>query len=306
MVLLWPTAQGKQKEIDDLLRRNGDIVYFKEVYLNNNGAHSITALAYKREPWVGNAGDSFAGASGKALNCFSENGPLRVYLFEPHCDLVELKEQIRAIFMRGKHSVHINDTHAETIELTKALFNENSVQLLNFGVHAEFSWFNRLFEHYTKWLKERGFDQDKFCIDGSGVLAAFGIRDVRDLDFLYSGDSLPNSGYNEIDCHNLECQHKDLEIHEIVNNPKNHFYFKEYKFVSIDLILAMKKIRNEIKDQQDVEKIEALKKGALYVEPLYKKVRRVTSLPFIKARIKLSLLKIRYYITRMKHLLIND
>lgn len=301
MVVIWPTAEGSQRQLEDVLRQYGDIVYFKEIFLSESGAHSFTATAYRRERWIGSQKDGFSGATNKANWCFENKGPLRVFLFESNKDLVKMKDEIREIFGVGKHSIHINDTHEETMELAQTLFNANSVVLLNAMVHRKLSWFSRLFTHYRLWLEKHKFNSEDFCIDGSGTLAAFGIRDVRDLDFLYSGKGSPETGFKEIDCHNNENQHENLSPDEIVNNPDNYFYYEGCKFVSIELIKALKQKRNEVKDQHDVKSIQAILRGQKVKEPFVSKLNKILSSQYIKSKIKLSLLKLRYYYTRLKN-----
>lgn len=299
-VIIWPTAKGQQDKLEQILKKYGDIVYFKEVYLNKTGAHNFTAIAYKREPWVGSQVSGYPGAINKANWCFENSGPLRVFLFESTQDLIAMKDEIRDIFKVGKHSIHINDTHEETIEITQTLFNDNSITFLNSMVHRQFNWFNRLFTHYQTWISENNYNPKQFCIDGSGTLASFGIRDVRDLDFLYSGSDVPKTGFKEIDCHNSQQQHENLTADDIIFNPENYFYYSGHKFVSIKLIKALKQKRNEVKDQHDVIAINAILSGKKVNEPFLAKCKKVLSIPFVKAKIKLVLLKLRYYLTLIK------
>lgn len=301
MVILWPTAVGQQKDVEKVLQKYGDIVYFKDVHLNKTGAHSLVSLAYRREHWVGSIKDGYSGANSKANWCFSEKGPLRVFLFESNNDLIEMKDEIRNIFKVGKHSIHINDTHQETLELSQYLFNKNSVILLNSMIHRQLNWFNRLFKDYQSWLSSKHHNYSDFCIDGSGTLAAFGARDVRDLDFLFSGDKLPSTGFKEIDCHNLEHLHKGLSPDQIIHDPRNHFFFAGAKFVGIGLLRSLKALRNEEKDKHDIKLIDSLLSGVKFKTPLKYKVKRMLSIQYMKSKIKLVALKIRYNLVKYKN-----
>ncbi len=302
LVILWPASEGRQSEVEDVLREYGDIVYFKEVHLNQSGAHNLVRIAYKGEPWLGTVKDGYAGVANKARWCFSKKGSLRIFLFESTKDLIEMKDKIRKIFNVDKHSIHINDTHEETIELTEYLFNENGVTLLNGMVCRDLGWFERLFSHYQNWLQINRLDKMDFCIDGSGVLAVFGIRDVRDLDFLYSGDGrAPNTSFKEIDCHNDEHQHEGLVPDEIIYDPRNHFYYSGFKFVSINLIRELKVRRDEVKDRDDVRSIDGVLSGNPVQIPWKSKVKRIFTPFYIKAKIKLIALKLRYHFVRLKN-----
>ena len=63
--------------------------------------------------------------------------------------------------------------------------------------------FHKYLFELKSWITLNGIDPEKICIDGSGVMSAFGLRECRDLDFLFLGDeSLLKSLPNKISCHN--------------------------------------------------------------------------------------------------------
>jgi hypothetical protein len=53
--------------------------------------------------------------------------------------------------------------------------------------------------------------------------------------------------------------HYKLTLDDIVNNPRYHLYYNGFKYVTLDVIKNMKKLRNEPKDRIDVKLIESLK-----------------------------------------------
>jgi hypothetical protein len=301
VVIIWPTASGREGDVEDLLRQRGNIVYYKEIFLTEIGAHNLVSLAYRQEPWVGTLSNGYVGAESKARSCFNGDGPLRVFLFESDSDLVDMKEEIRNLFGVGKHSIHINDTHEETQMLTEWLFNENSLQLLNAMVNRPLSWFNRLFSDYKSWLKKASYDKSDFCIDGSGSLAALGLRDVRDLDFLFGAKGKPPvTGFKELDCHNNEHQHKGISLEDIVYDPRNHLFFDGLKFVSLELLKKMKLNRSEEKDKYDVAMMKKVLSGQSIKLSVKQRVKRIMSYSFIKSKIKLQALKARYILMKIK------
>jgi hypothetical protein len=302
VVVVWPSAVGYQAQILAILNKYGSLVYHKNVYLNSQGAHGLVRLAYKREKWVGSLKDSYTGAKNKANMCFLKEGPVRVFLIESNVCLIDMKDEIRDLFKIGKHSVHINDTHHETTELAQVLFNENSIELINNMILNHLSWFERLFGDYRSWLMSQEYNIEKFCIDGSGTLAAFGIRDVRDLDFLYSGNEVPSTGSKEIDCHNTTHMHKDLKVDDIIHDPRNYFYHLGLKFVCIRLLRGMKGVRNEDKDRHDIKLIDSLFSGFGIEIPLKDRIKRLFSIQVYISKIKLIALKIRYRIYKINNL----
>ena len=300
LVFIWPSANGQQELLEATLRKYADIVYYKEIVFNNRGAHNITAMAYQNEPWVGNPDNGYAGATSKAKLCFEGGSTLRLFLIESTADLIKMKEEIRDIFKIEKHSIHINDTYQETIELAPYLFNLNSLNMLNTMVHKNFSWFNQLFEHYCSWVDCNQYERELFCIDGSGSLAAFGIRDVRDIDYFFAGENPPETGFKEIDCHNTDIGYDSLCAYDIIHHPDKHFYFKGFKFVALSLLKGKKVKRNETKDIEDVKAINAILSGHVVQESLRSKLKKMLSVQFVKSRIKLLLLKARYYLTKYR------
>lgn len=93
---------------------------------------------------------------------------------------------------------------------------------------------------------------DNEVITGSTVLSLYGLRDCKDIDLIY---------YNNppVDSHNqyLETHYK-LTLDNIINNPLYHLYYQGFKYVSLDVIANMKRVRNEPKDVVDVQLIEKM------------------------------------------------
>ncbi len=300
VVILWPSAKGRVEEVESILRGYGDVVYRKSVSFSDVGQHNITRLAYKNEEWLGSYRDDFLGAKNKADWCFSEDGPAIIYLIDSVGDLVEMKEKIRELFGVGKHSVHINDTYSESLELSECLFNKNSLNVLNCGRFVEFKWFDKLFLHYRSWIEKNGYDKESFCIDGSGSLAVVGVRDVRDLDYLCFSHEVRCTGYKEIDCHNSGFSHKKVSIDDVVFDSENYFYHDGLKFVSLELVRSLKILRGEVKDKEDVANLDTLLSGAKIKADYRELFIKFFSITYIKARIKLVALKLRYHLYRLR------
>lgn len=297
-VLIWPSAQGREKELTDIFSSYGKIVYRKDVFLNGMGPVQLVRNVYRSETWVGSSKDGYAGARFKAGQCFNGTGPLRVVLLESNKDMVEMKEEIRHLFKMGKHSVHINDTKREAEELCGALLNDNSIQWLNSSILREFRWFSRLFLHYKTWIIENSLAESDFCVDGSGTLAAYGIREVRDLDFLSYSATPPATNFAEIGCHNDEMDYHTQSKDEIIFDPRNHFFVQRQKFSAIDVVASMKRNRAEQKDLADIDSIEQLKLGQFRQVPIKARVRMLLHSGFWKGRAKFFLLKCRYFYTK--------
>src|SRR5207244_3796243 len=113
-----------------------------------------------------------------ANGCFPNLGPVRVVAFETD-DLENVrraKTAIRDLYKVENHSTHINDTHTETLRLARIFFNDNSIHFLNVGRPRYFPRFHKHFELYRQMLINDGHEGEHFCVDGSAVMALYGLR----------------------------------------------------------------------------------------------------------------------------------
>ena len=259
IVTLFPSAFGHESSVERILKRFSTIVYDKDLNINNNGPFNYIRMLYDGEPWLSGWHDMFMGAQIKARACFKFNQRTKVYLVETDNaeGLIEAKRLIRQLYNIGKDSVHINDTHEETLRIAKSVFNDNSIHFMNKSSPRYLSNFEKYFSDYSNWLKEKDLDGDHFCIDASAVLSSYGLRDCRDLDFLYLGDFI-ETGTEEFSCHNHETKFYPVDKDEVIVNPDNHFYYKGLKFASPRVIKSMKQIRCEQKDLLDIQMLNSV------------------------------------------------
>lgn len=264
IITVFPSAQAHDSELAALISKECKLIYSTKLNLPPLAAFNFIRYAYDEDksrgnPWLGNFNDKWSGASSKTRHCFSQPGPTRLYWFEEESpeQSVRLKEEIRDIFKIGKHSVHINDTYSETLSMSGYLLNENSHHFLSTAQPQPIQKFDHFFEKFRLWIKTSNLDPEDFCVDSSAVLAAYGLRDCRDLDFLYYGDSV-DTGMIDVSCHNEEMKYYQHTKNDIIFNPQNHFYYKGVKFASLNVVRAMKKFRNEEKDKIDVKLMDVL------------------------------------------------
>lgn len=254
IVCVFPVALGKKEELESILLDYGHICNEKEIFFRKYGPQNLARQLYKGESWVGDAKDGYPGTISHAKNRFTANKPVRVYVFE--CDdlfkVKEVKSRIRSLFPLENNSIHINDSHEETVRLAEQFFNARSIFFLNNSNYAPNEKFINYFEHFKKEIAEKGYDKNDFCIDGSAVMAAFGIRDANDLDFLYCGRQDPAFEHPMISCHNLELIYHQEYLDELIYNPNNFFYYDGIKFLTLENLSRMKKNRNEEKDIKDL------------------------------------------------------
>ncbi len=260
------------KQVEDILNKYGFIYYKKEVYLNYNGYVNIKKLSYGsdmwgKESWIGTSKNKYSGAQKHAQKSFGNGkNPLRAYVFV--CDnldnVLKAKAEIRELFKIGNESIHINDTRKEAIALAQVYFNDNSIDIIN---SRPFEIDTKKLDEFIEELKqecaENNINIENICGSGSTPMAVCGLKELKDLDYLYCGEKEFNPKNNDISEHtgiwaNYYVQPKE----EIIINPQYHFYYKGLKFISFEVLKQMKRKRNEVpKDIKDIETIEKFEKG---------------------------------------------
>lgn len=293
MVFIWPSAEGNRGELEVILENHCQIVYRKEIEFSKNGQKNIVRLAYSKEAWLGSIDDGFMGAQNKANWCFERRGAVILYVVESPDDLISMKDEVRALFDIGKHSIHINDTHQETIELAQYLLNENGLNFINNHTVENFTWFKTLFEHYKNWIASNNLNSDEYCIEGSAAMAAFGIREARDLDFITRAGNHSDTGFKEIDCHDTANFDYACSLDELIYNPENHFYYEGYKILALHRLKEKKLTRAEEKDLVDVKLIE-LKLSGVPTPTARINIALLFQPRRLKATVKFFALKVRF------------
>lgn len=99
---------------------------------------------------------------------------------------------------------------------------------------------------------------DDYLVDSSSVLSLYGLREARDIDYLSNVEPLPKS--DVYDLHNSYIRYYGCDLDELIDNPKNYFYFFGVKYVSLNRLRIMKKNRGEQKDKVDLRLINSLNK----------------------------------------------
>jgi len=242
IVCLFPIAHTRMQEVMNIINEYCNVVYHSSEVLNSEGQLGLMKEIYLSDGWANEEG-----IRRKGNQCFRGQGNITFVLIDAkNLETVkEMKSKIRALFNVGNHSVHINDTHEETVRIAKTVFNDNSIHFLNNRKNVSFP-------NYVKLMSTTKPD-DNTVITGSTVLSLYGLRDCKDLDFIYYNNA-PADSHNQY----LETHYK-LTLDDIVNNPLYHLYYNGFKYVSLDVIKNMKMMRNEPKDVVDVKLIEKIR-----------------------------------------------
>ncbi len=125
IAIIWPIAQGKETAIKKILNRYGKILYHKPFYFDKLSAYKILHYAHQHIP----NGQPHCGSLKEHVKWYFPKGTYKnqasIYLlwFERSSDAISCKRTIRMLFPQLQYrSIHINDYHAETIQLAKFFF----------------------------------------------------------------------------------------------------------------------------------------------------------------------------------------
>lgn len=192
------------------------------------------------------------------------NGNLIFHIFQGeniHKIFKNLKNTIRDKFQLDKYIFHFSDpdciSHigikcqcesdridflSEVYKHINLLMNKNTIYFLKNSKYNKNLKFHKYFNEYCDFLSKNNFNNDNFLIDNSGVLALYGLRDAKDLDFI----TIDNIKCNEknVDCMNYlhinEFKKLKLNIETIIKNPEYHFYHYNKKVLDIKLLKKFK------------------------------------------------------------------
>ena len=242
VICLFPIAHTRIWEVKEIINQYVNVFYEDFAELNAVGQLGLMKEIYFVEGWANEAG-----IKRKSDQCFMGRPEVTFMLVDAENleTVKEMKAKIRALFNVGNHSVHINDTHEETVRIAKTVFNDNSIHFLNNRKNISFPNYKKLMGNIKP--------NDNEVITGSTVLSLYGLRDCKDIDLIYYNNP-PADSHNQY----LKTHYK-LTLDNIVNNPIYHLYYQGFKYVSLDVITYMKRVRNEPKDIVDVQLIEKMR-----------------------------------------------
>jgi hypothetical protein len=210
----------------------------------------ITEL-YLGEEWLGTGTTGFRGAAPKARPCFARGPVVRVLIVDmPQDKVIEAKAAMRA--GPGRDAVHATDTQAETVRVARVLFSDTSLHFL------ERPWrhmprLEELLGQYRTAIG--GADQDLVCVDGSAVMARYGLREPADLDFVHAV-GIPTGGATS--SHNqysaLYPFHKD----ELIFDPASHFWSHGIKYSTLARAQQVKRHIVDEKNARDLGLMEGV------------------------------------------------
>ena len=251
IALIFPTVANDTYATDHLLEL-GAIVYQKQIILSPRAGGLLLRQVYFGHEWFEDCHED-AGFTDKRKQCFPFPGPLRILLLDrvDPARIRPVKDTVRGHYKLGHHSIQITDSDEETLRVARLVFNRNSLEVL-VDTAGVLPLFHQKLRVYAAWLEKYGLNAELFCLGGSAALSLLGLRECRDLDFLYAGDvaALPSCP-TCISCHNKEQRHYPYAIADIIGDPNLHCWYMGIKFCAPRVVLRMKERRSEPKDRLD-------------------------------------------------------
>lgn len=244
------------------------LVYRKTLLLSHIGIRRVTELMYDHLEWYRpNLLEKLI------LERFTEgfqnySATLLLFELDEKTSPRQIKESLRSQLGKDQfeRKVHGTDDWHETIKITEAWTNRNSVRFINeVPVGSE----RRLMSH----LKSSSINlppTSDFVIDAGAALEFHGVRETNDVDHICLGEhssSLLKLG----DCHNEEYVQGGLHLDDLVLNPANFIRWGGFKFSTIDNEFRRLRANNSSGGQENFHRLlESANKpdsGLTYFDP---------------------------------------
>jgi hypothetical protein len=257
LAFLWPSGKNK---IEESLKQFSKIIYQKELKLSSSGAYNLLYELYKHMDWVGTIENNFSGVKQKLIECFPSFDSFYVVAFQADSldSVREIKENVRNIHNIGFSSIHITDTKEEAQRISRSVFNDNGIHFLNNSSPYKYSNLYQKLDDFQQFLSNQNIDKDDLLLDGSIVLALYGIRENYDIDFYVIKNILDNEFYEQ---HDSELKYHEVSKEDLIYDSKYYFEFYGFKIISFQQLYTMKENRGEEKDKNDCEIMKSLLEG---------------------------------------------
>ena len=257
IAFLWPSGKGHKEEVGSFF---SNVIYKKQLHLNHTGALNLLVELYKHMDWVGTESSGFSGAQQKVSECFPNIRPFTVVVFQSDSleSVRKIKERVRKVYGIGFSSIHITDTKEEAKTVSKLIFNDNGLHFLNFSKPYKYKGLHKNLDDFHSFLKMNNISSNDVVIDGSLLLALYGLRKNLDIDCLYADKVTFNGPNSKYESHDSELIYHETDKDNLIYNPQFYFEYFGLKFIAFDQLFLMKGNRNEVKDINDRELMKSL------------------------------------------------
>jgi hypothetical protein len=246
--VIWPRG--------DVLSRSEYISKYiiKSQAISFNQVLFLVLLLYSHDDWVRlSVTEGGDGIFNKALSCFSRS-PAHFFIKEyaDDTDAIEEKESLRSIAQLDKHSIHICDTPAQSKDIVNLIFSDDALITYN---ELRIDRFISFYRVVSEMVLKNKLDWNHFLVSGSSLIFLVGGRLNRDVDYFVLN---PSQGFDKnIATHNSHFLDLGIDI-EALHHDSCHLKIFNCLFFSLPALQYIKSIRNEPKDQYDLEVIKGL------------------------------------------------
>ena len=175
--VLFPIAERHWAAMQRAMKRQGKVLYVRDIVLSGNGPAILIYQLYINDPWIGDQSNAYAGVRGAARQRFPPGVSSHVKVLILQMDSLESMQQAKAearqVSGLGNPAIHATDTPTEATHLAESVLNKNGVQFLNTARHFPPNLALSL-SPVLQSLAQNNIAVEDMAVDGSGVLQAYG------------------------------------------------------------------------------------------------------------------------------------
>ena len=249
IALIWPETKGHDEEIHREFNKYFNIQMYKRILLDKQGALNFL--------------DTFPNISSddhyEFLFAFDKykDVPLRVFLLDGDPEKIhECRKNMRCM-------VYFTKDHADTVELAKTVFNQNSIHCIK----------NRIRDSQDKHKIISLHHAEDVIFTSESVLYAYGnitpssfrcfsketpLNYTSDREELYTLSQTPMI-YSNIGFNRYGTTKRTLTTDDLLHNPRYHFFFRGVKFTTPEATLFIESIlpsKNSALISEKIKQIE--------------------------------------------------
>jgi len=258
IAMLWSIRDSSldEKALETIGRRHR-IQSIKHIDLTLNGLRNVMIEVYGKEKWLGNINDHFKGAHDYARSCHKDNSKLMtvILLSDSLDDIKKTKQDVRNIYGIGNYSLHIPDSVDENRICINMLYSKMTIDFLNTADPYRYGELYNNIQEFKCEVINNHLEIDRFAIDSSAVMEAYGIRQAKDIDYITDYRNGEERFINVGDNHKEYVKYYQTSLVELLYDENNYFWFQGVKFITLNNVMKMKKKRYEEKDKKDISLI---------------------------------------------------
>jgi len=235
IAIVWPQGIRFTDTIREGLQEIGTIIYEKQFVLRKKGPFLF----------MNHIRDKIENAK-KLLSkyfppTFGKHYPIRVFLIEtqrPLAEIKEIKDRVRSGIGLDHVGLHINDTHAETIETARIVYVKNSIDFLNTVKLSDLQRVDTFIDLCNQWVSSQAINRENICLYGDIVQAFYGEKMSGKLLCMTHDEIKIDDQIDDILIDNNELPMGIAHPDEIIFNPKNYFYYKDLKCMDAKVLVS--------------------------------------------------------------------